>query len=97
MPVRRRIDRHRPAELAIWRDWFAWGHDFFGHLLDAGITTERIQQPDEATARAAWLHCGEAFLAEYAADQARERYPSNEPPHALAVFGKPKGGRRHAS
>lgn len=96
MPVRRRIDRHRPAELAIWRDWFAWGHCYFGHLQDAGITTERIQQPDEATARAAWQRCGEAFLAEYAEEQSRERYQREEPPHALAVFGPPNVRRRRA-
>lgn len=96
MPVRRRIDRYRPAELTIWRDWFAWGHCYFGNLLDAGITNERIQQPDEATALAAWQRCGEAFLVEYAAEQARERYPRTEPPHALAVFGAPNGRRRHA-
>lgn len=97
MPVRRKIDRHRPAELAVWRDWFAWGHDFFGHLLDAGIVDERIDQPDEEIARAAWRRCGDAFLAEYATEQARERYPREEPPHALTLFGPPNGRRRFAS
>lgn len=96
MPVRRKIDRHRPAELAVWRDWFAWGHDFFDHLLDAGIVAAHQQQPGETTARAAWRRCGDAFLAEYAAEQACERYPNQELPHALAAFGPPTGRRRHA-
>ncbi|RWK19817.1 MAG: hypothetical protein EOR43_23115 [Mesorhizobium sp.] len=96
MPVRRRIDRHRPAELAAWRDWFSFGYDWFGHLYEAGIVAEYKEQPDEATARAAWQRCGEAFLAEFAAEQAQERYPREEPPHALTVFGPPAGRRRYA-
>lgn len=74
--------------------WFECGHDFFDDLVDAGIVDQHAKQPDLATARDAWFRCGSAWLEQYREAQARERYPREEPPHALAMFGTPNGNRR---
>lgn len=96
MPVKRRKSKARPDELKAWGMWFLSGHDFFDDLVDAGIVPHHATQPDPAIALDAWQRCGDAWLEQYAAEQAREKYPREEPPHAVEVFGMPSGRKRRA-
>lgn len=94
MPVKRRKSKVRPDELRAWNTWFECGYDFFGDLVDAGIVDHRQVQPDLEIARDAWRRCGEVWLSQYRARQAQERYPREDDPHALAMFGMPRGRGR---
>jgi len=92
MPVRRKVDRRKAEALPAWSMTFLAGHDYFDELSTIGVATDEYGRPNRQEAEAAWHRLGALFLAEHAAEQARERHPIESEPWALEAFGVP-GGR----
>ncbi len=80
MPVRRRVSKARPNELAAWRPMFSWGYDFFNDLGPFGLRTEAEAR---AAAQAAWKRLGAEFMRTWTPTGATEI------PWALEEFGEP--------
>ena len=80
MPVRRRISKARPDELAMWAMLFTTGYDFFGDLSPLAYANEAEAQ---AAAPAAWKRLGAQFMRTW------EPTVNTEIPWALTEFGEP--------
>ena len=80
MPVRRRISKSRPDELAAWRVMFTTGFDFFNELEPLSIKTESDAR---TAAPEAWARMGGDFM------RAWRPTVNAKTPWALEEFGEP--------